>query len=159
MLKILNTRHLRFSPEDKALLTLVGPSWTRPPARIDRFETNEPVTDAAIDGETPSEPVTVAAEGDVYRLDAPRALQPGAHDLIFTVSSGTDIDFLTATLTVPDVAPPQGRSKTRPPTKPSTPRPARSPPPDLQDIPDDMGKGPDGRRSRRQRGAARKRQA
>lgn len=73
---------------------------------LDRFEINEPVTDAAIDVETPSGPVTAAADGDVYRLDAPWALQPGAHDLIFTVSSGTDIDFLTATLTVPDVTPP-----------------------------------------------------
>lgn len=73
---------------------------------LDRFETNEPVIDAAIDVETPAGPVTATADGDVYRLEAPWALQPGAHDLIFTVSSGTDIDFLTASLEVPEPTPP-----------------------------------------------------
>lgn len=72
---------------------------------LDRFETNEPLRDAAIDIETPAGPASAMAEGDIYRLDAPWASQPGAHDLLFTVASGTDIDFLTATLTVPEPPP------------------------------------------------------
>lgn len=73
---------------------------------LDRFETNEPVTDAVIEVETPAGPLSAVAEAEIYRIEAPWSLQPGEYDLIFTVSSGADIDFLTATLSVPDVAAP-----------------------------------------------------
>jgi len=69
---------------------------------LDRFATNEPVVDALVDVETPDGPATAIAQGEVYTLDAPWSLTPGAHDLLFTVSAGEDIDFLTATLTIPE---------------------------------------------------------
>lgn len=71
---------------------------------LDRFSTNEPVLDALVDAETPDGPVTATVQGDIYRMDAPWSLTPGAHELLFTVSAGDDIDFLTATLTIPEPA-------------------------------------------------------
>lgn len=73
---------------------------------LDRFDTNEPVVGATIEVETPAGPATAVIEGDVYRLDAAWAGEPGTYDLIATVTSGTDIDFLTATLTIPEPAAP-----------------------------------------------------
>jgi RND family efflux transporter MFP subunit len=79
---------------------------------LDRFATNEPVVDAVVDVETPDGPVTATALGDIYQMDAPWSLKAGAHDLLFTVSAGDDIDFLTGTLTIPEpstvAAAPQG---------------------------------------------------
>ena len=71
---------------------------------IDRFDTNEPVTEATVTVETPSGPVTAISEGEVFLLDAPWAADAGAYELLFTVEAGTDIDFLTATLTIPETA-------------------------------------------------------
>jgi hypothetical protein len=68
---------------------------------LDRFATNEPVEGASISIETPDGPVEAKAEGGVYRAPAPWAARPGRHDLIFTISAGTDFDVLTASLTVP----------------------------------------------------------
>ena len=73
---------------------------------LDRFDTNEPIVGATLDVETPAGPVTATADGDVYRLDAPWAEQPGTYDLIATIASGSDIDFLTATLVIPEAPAP-----------------------------------------------------
>lgn len=78
-----------------------GPNLT---IYVDRFDTNEPVTEAALYVETPSGPATATLEGDAFRLDAPWATEPGEHQLLFTIEAGTDIDFLTATLTIPEPA-------------------------------------------------------
>ena len=73
---------------------------------LDRFETNEPVTDAVIDVETPVGPQTAAPGADgVYRLAAPWAKKAGRHDLIFTVVAGGDVDVLTGALTTPEATP------------------------------------------------------
>lgn len=69
---------------------------------IDWFETNEPVTEATVNVETPSGPAIATSEGDVFILDAPWAADAGEYELLFTVEAGTDIDFLTATLTIPE---------------------------------------------------------
>jgi membrane fusion protein, heavy metal efflux system len=69
---------------------------------IDRFDTNEPVTEATVYVETPSGPVTATAEGEVFTIEAPWAADAGDYELLFTVEAGTDIDFLTATLTIPE---------------------------------------------------------
>ncbi len=72
---------------------------------LDRFETNEPVTDAVIEVETPAGPQTAApGAGGVYRLAAPWAQKPGRYDLIFTVAAGGDVDVLTGALTTPEAA-------------------------------------------------------
>lgn len=68
---------------------------------LDRFATNEPVEGASISIETPDGPVEAKAEGAIYRAPAAWAAKPGRHDLIFTVSAGSDMDVLTASLTVP----------------------------------------------------------
>ncbi|KQT84142.1 HlyD family efflux transporter periplasmic adaptor subunit [Aurantimonas sp. Leaf443] len=73
---------------------------------LDRFETNEPVIGATIEVETPAGPATATAEGEFYRLDAPWAAQAGSHDLIVTVTSGEEADFLTATLAIPEARAP-----------------------------------------------------
>ncbi|WP_193753360.1 efflux RND transporter periplasmic adaptor subunit [Aureimonas ureilytica] len=73
---------------------------------LDRFDTNEPVVGATVEIDTPAGPATAAAVGDLYRLEADWVRQPGAHDLIATVTSGTDVDFLTTTLTIPETPAP-----------------------------------------------------
>lgn len=69
---------------------------------LDRFETNEPITDATIDVETPAGPQSAPPNADgTYRLPAAWAETSGSHDLIFTVTSGDNVEVLTATLQVP----------------------------------------------------------
>lgn len=68
---------------------------------IDHFATNEPVIGATVEVETPAGPVAATPDADVYRLDAPWMAQPGDYELLFTVTAGTDIDFLTGTLKIP----------------------------------------------------------
>src|SRR5688572_30179382 len=44
---------------------------------LDRFATNEPVTEATVEVETPAGPATAAAAGGVFRLKAPWLAKPG----------------------------------------------------------------------------------
>jgi cobalt-zinc-cadmium efflux system membrane fusion protein len=69
---------------------------------IDRFATNEPVTEGTVYVETPAGPATAIQEGGVFLLDAPWAAAAGSYELLFTVEAGTDIDFLTGTLVIPE---------------------------------------------------------
>lgn len=71
---------------------------------LDHFETNEPVVEATVEVETPAGPVAATADADVYRLAAPWMAKPGDYELLFTVTAGDDIDFLTGSLKIP--APP-----------------------------------------------------
>ncbi|HYH38528.1 MAG TPA: HlyD family efflux transporter periplasmic adaptor subunit [Azospirillum sp.] len=72
---------------------------------LDRFATNEPVAGATVevgvDGET-----AVATEGadGTYRLASARAVQPGSHELTFTVTAGDAADLLIGTLEIPPPA-------------------------------------------------------
>ena len=69
---------------------------------IDRFETNAPVTTASVEVETPDGQVTAAISPDgSYRIPAPWAEKAGQYDLIVTVTDGSDLDILTATLEIP----------------------------------------------------------
>lgn len=70
---------------------------------LDRFRTNEPLIGASIQLETPDGPKLAAPEQDRYRLEAPWAMQPGKHELLFTVTHEADVDVLTTTLVVPDL--------------------------------------------------------
>jgi cobalt-zinc-cadmium efflux system membrane fusion protein len=65
---------------------------------LDRFETNEPITGAGIEVETPDGPATASASGDVYRIAAPWLAKGGRVDLIFTVTAGASVDILPHTL-------------------------------------------------------------
>ncbi len=69
---------------------------------LDRFETNAPVIGAMVDVETPVGPASAVQDGEVYLLEAPWAAEPGTYELLFTIAAETDIDFLTATLTIPE---------------------------------------------------------
>ena len=69
---------------------------------LDRFETNAPVIGATVDVETPTGPASAVQDGEVYLLETPWAAKPGTYELLFTIAAGTDIDFLTATLTIPE---------------------------------------------------------
>lgn len=69
---------------------------------LDRFETNEPVTGAAISVETPKGPQDAKESNGTYRLDAPWA-KDASVDLIFTVIDGDASEILTGTLAVPGV--------------------------------------------------------
>lgn len=69
---------------------------------LDRFETNAPVIGAMVDVETPTGPASAVHDGEVYLLEAPWAAKPGTYELLFTIAAETDIDFLTATLTIPE---------------------------------------------------------
>jgi hypothetical protein len=75
---------------------------------LDRFEKNAPITRAEITVETPAGPVTANAAEDTYRLPAPWA-QPGAHDLIFTVTADDHTEILSGTLNIAPDTPEQGK--------------------------------------------------
>jgi membrane fusion protein, heavy metal efflux system len=68
---------------------------------LDRFVGNHPVSGATIEVETPQGPKSLTPVDDRYRIEAPWMSAPGAHDLLFTVAVGADVDVLTTTLVVP----------------------------------------------------------
>ena len=66
---------------------------------LDRFATNEPVSDAALAVETPAGSVEAKFTPDgTYRLPAPWAQSAGRYNLIFTVTKGEIADVLPLTL-------------------------------------------------------------
>ena len=70
---------------------------------LDRFATNEPVTDGAIEVAEGDSTVTAKVQKDgTYLLSAPWVGHPGKHDVTFTVTAGDTADLLTATLDVPE---------------------------------------------------------
>lgn len=71
---------------------------------IDHFRTNEPITGAAIEIDSPSGTIQLAEENGVYVGSAPWLATPGTHDLAVTIQGGDIIDVLTSTLTIPPVA-------------------------------------------------------
>lgn len=72
---------------------------------LDRFATNEPVIGATVEASVDGE-AAVATEGKdgTYRLASPHSVQPGAHDLTFTVTAGDTADLLIGTLEIPAAA-------------------------------------------------------
>lgn len=69
---------------------------------LDRFTTNEPVVGATVEVSVDGETVTATAGKDgTYRLAAARAVQPGSHDLTFTITAGDASDLLIGTLEIP----------------------------------------------------------
>lgn len=78
---------------------------------LDRFGSNEPVSDAVIAVETPQGSVDAKISTDgSYKVSAPWSAKPGRYDLIFTVTKGGDADVLPLTLEIPSV----GASATAP---------------------------------------------
>ena len=66
---------------------------------LDRFATNEPVTGATLEVESPDGPVKAAAGADgTYRVAAPWLARSGHADLIFTVTAGDATDILPLTI-------------------------------------------------------------
>jgi RND family efflux transporter MFP subunit len=69
---------------------------------LDRFATNEPVEDAAIEVETPAGPASAQARpGEPYRLAAPWSANPGSYDLIVSVAKDGMADVLPLRLVIP----------------------------------------------------------
>lgn len=68
---------------------------------IDRFVTNQPVTNVDIEVETPMGPTAAKLVGDAYQIDAPWAVRPGSYDLIFTLTSASGVDILMTSLVIP----------------------------------------------------------
>lgn len=74
---------------------------------LDTFRGNEPVEGAEIEVDGPGGTIKATATPDgAYTLDTPWIARPGSYDLAFTVQAKGAIDILTATLTVPEAAPP-----------------------------------------------------
>jgi RND family efflux transporter MFP subunit len=72
---------------------------------VDRFITNEPVTGAQVEVDTPKGTVMAKENPDgTYALPADWAAAGGNFDLIFTVTAGSDLDVLTGTLKLPSTA-------------------------------------------------------
>ena len=70
---------------------------------LDRFATNEPITDAAIEvAEGDGSEKAEAQKDGAYFVHAPWAGQAGKHDLTFTISAGDASDLLTATIDIPE---------------------------------------------------------
>lgn len=73
---------------------------------LDRFATNEPVTGARIEVETPDGPATAEARAEgLYRLPAPWLGRGGHHDLVATVTAEGLSDVLTLDLDLPAPVP------------------------------------------------------
>ena len=73
---------------------------------LDRFASNEPVSGARIEVETPDGPVEATAAGDsVYEIAAPWLARGRRHDLLATVSADGATDVLTLDLHLPGPAP------------------------------------------------------
>jgi hypothetical protein len=69
---------------------------------LDRFTTNEPITDALVAVETPQGSLEAKRASDgTYRLPAPWAAASGRYDLIATVTKDSDADVLAFTLEIP----------------------------------------------------------
>jgi len=75
---------------------------------LDRFATNEPVTDAAIEIESGAFKATAQSSGEgVYTAPAAALTKPGEYPLVFTIRAAGETDLLNGTLGVP---PPPGAS-------------------------------------------------
>jgi len=75
---------------------------------LDRFATNEPVADAAIEIESGAFKATAQPGGEgVYTAPAAALTQPGQYPLVFTIRAPNETDLLNGTLGVP---PPPGAS-------------------------------------------------
>jgi cobalt-zinc-cadmium efflux system membrane fusion protein len=62
---------------------------------LNRFATNEPVTGASLEAETPTSPVRAEEGADgTYRITAPWLAKSGRTDLVFTVTAGDIADIL-----------------------------------------------------------------
>lgn len=73
---------------------------------LDRFSSNEPVTPARIEIETPEGPATAQPQADgTYRLPAPWLARGGQVDLIATISAEGGTDVMTLDLHLPDPVP------------------------------------------------------
>ena len=76
---------------------------------LDRFATNEPVSDARIEIASGAfKAVAQPGAGGVYTAPGDAFAQPGQYPLVFTVQAGDKTDLLNATLNIP---PPAGASK------------------------------------------------
>jgi hypothetical protein len=70
---------------------------------LDRFATNEPVTNATIEVETPSGPAPALAQPDgSYSVKAPWLPKAGHVDLALSITAGDDIDVLSVSLDIPE---------------------------------------------------------
>jgi len=70
---------------------------------LDRFATNEPITDGTIEVAEESGSMKAEAQEDgTYLLRAPWVAHAGKHDLTFTVSAADTSDLLTATIDIPE---------------------------------------------------------
>ena len=68
---------------------------------VDRFASNEPVSGAEIQVETPAGSIQARARPDgTYAVAAPWSVTPGRYDLIFTVSENTMADVLSVNLEI-----------------------------------------------------------
>jgi hypothetical protein len=73
---------------------------------LDRFRDNSPVADARLEvGTADGKSIIATASGEgTYRVTAEWVGQPGHHDLVFTITAGSDVDLLAGTLDIPRVA-------------------------------------------------------
>jgi cobalt-zinc-cadmium efflux system membrane fusion protein len=79
---------------------------------LDRFATNEPVTGAAIEVESPAGSVKATeGAGGTYRVPAPWFAKRERTDLIFTVTSENTTDILPLTIPAAPAAPAQGAAR------------------------------------------------
>jgi len=69
---------------------------------LDRFATNEPVRDAAIEIESGAFKATAQSSGEgIYTAPAAALTKPGEYPLVFTIRSADETDLLNGTLVVP----------------------------------------------------------
>ena len=86
---------------------------------IDRYDTNEPVLDAAVEVESGSLKAKAAFRRDQgdYTVSDPQLIKalstPGAHAMVFTVSAGKDSDLLDGSMQVADPVGNGGAGMTR----------------------------------------------
>jgi hypothetical protein len=72
---------------------------------LDRFASNEPLSDAKVEVESGNwKAVALAAGNGIYRVNAPQFANPGSYPLQLSVQAGADADLIATTLVVAEPA-------------------------------------------------------
>lgn len=72
---------------------------------VDRFASNQPVSEAEVEIESGKwKAVAKALEGGAYQVAAPQFAAPGSYPLVFTVTAGDDADLIETTLVIGEAA-------------------------------------------------------
>ena len=83
---------------------------------LDRFADNTPVLGARLRLDIAGQVIEARADGEVYRIELPRAIGPGSVPVVATIVTPDTSDLLTAELSMPPSGPQSAAPDTLPPS-------------------------------------------